>query len=107
MLEILTKITSWLSPYYSQISMAIVATLLVIYGDVINKRIKVFLAPHHFIFRTIIFVAICAFGYGAIIIFSTPYVKQLLLMIPGSYRGLSIIFAFLLLGYLADNRRYI
>ncbi|MFQ3198960.1 MAG: putative histidine transporter YuiF (NhaC family) [Paraglaciecola sp.] len=103
----LAKLTDWLSSYYSQVAMTIVATMFIVYGDVVNKRIKKLLAPYHFIIRTLAFVLICAFGYGALILFATPHVKLLILQIPSLYRGLSVVLMFLLLGYLAENRRYI
>lgn len=103
----LSSLSRWLNPYNSQIAMTIIATVLVVYGDMLNKQIKKLLSPHHFILRTLGFVLICAFGYGALIIFSTPLVKSLLLQIPSLYRGLSIVLVFLLLGYLAEHRRYI
>jgi len=103
----MAKLSHWLSPYYSQVAMTIVATMLVVYGDVLNKRIKKLLAPYHFVIRTLAFVLICAFGYGALILFTTPQVKLLILQIPGLYRGLSVVLLFLLLGYLAEHRRYI
>ncbi|WP_339767288.1 DUF3392 domain-containing protein [uncultured Paraglaciecola sp.] len=105
--EALAGLTRWVSPYYAEIAMTIVATVLVIYGDILNKKIKHILAPYHFIVRTSVFVLICAFGYGALVIFTTPHVKLVLLMIPSLYRGICIISLFLMLGYLAENRRYI
>lgn len=105
--ECLALMTNWLKPYYNEISLTILATILVVYGDVLNKHIKRLISPYHFIIRTVVFVLICAFGYGLVMIFLTPYIKQALLLIPHLYRGVSIIMLFLLLGYLAENRRYI
>jgi|TARA_R110002012_G_scaffold242119_1_gene416502 hypothetical protein len=105
--DALATLTRWASPYYSEIAMTIVATVLVIYGDILNKKIKHILSPYHFIIRTSVFVLICAFGYGALVIFTTPHVKLTLMMIPSMYRGLCIVSLFLLLGYLAEHRRYI
>ncbi|MBT0585616.1 DUF3392 domain-containing protein [Alteromonas oceanisediminis] len=104
---LLLQLTHWVSPYYTEIALTILATLLVIYGDVVNKNIKRQLQSLHFILRTLVFVLICAFGYGLLVIFLTPVVKQGLLMIPSLYRGTSIVAIFLLLGYLAEHRRYI
>lgn len=103
----LTEFSQWIQPYYGQVSMTIIATLLVVYGDVVNKHIKRALAPYHFVIRTSVFVLICAFGYGAFILFATPLVKQGILWLPLMYQGLAIILVFLLMGYLAENRRYI
>ena len=99
--------TLWCQPYYSEIALTLVATLLVIYGDVLNKRLKHLLSPHHFIIRTVVFVLVCAFGYGLLIVYAAPYIRQLILMLPSTYQGLSIVAVFLLLGYLAEHKRYI
>jgi hypothetical protein len=104
---VLTQLSRWTQPYYSEIALTILATILVVFGDTFNKHVKRMISPYHFIIRTLIFVLICAFGYGLLVVFVTPYIKQLLLLIPYLYRGTSIILVFLLLGYLADNRRYI
>ena len=103
----LSQLSQWMQPYYSEISLTILATILVVYGDVINKHIKRMISPYHFVIRTAVFVLICAFGYGLLIIFATPYVKQLILWVPHLYRGLVVLVVFLVLGYLAEHRRYI
>ncbi|WP_340679294.1 DUF3392 domain-containing protein [Paraglaciecola sp.] len=108
MLEsVMLQLNRWMQPYYSEIALSMVATLLVIYGDVLNKQLKRLVSSYHFILRTIVFVVVCAFGYGLLTVFAAPFVKQLILMIPHLYRGISIVAVFLLLGYLAEHRRYI
>ena len=107
MSDLLLQLTGLFKPYVSEIAMTILATLLVVYGDVVNKHIKRMLSPYHFVVRTGVFVLICAFGYGAFLLFVTPFVKQLILMVPSLYMGLVLVGCFLLLGYLAENRRYI
>lgn len=103
----LLQLTQWMSPYYAEIALTILATVLVVYGDVLNKHIKRMISPYHFVIRTAVFVLVCAFGYGLLMVFATPYVKQVLVWIPSLYRGISIILIFLVLGYLAEHRRYI
>ena len=105
--SVLTQISQWTQPYYSEISLTILATILVVYGDVFNKHIKRMISPYHFVIRTLIFILICAFGYGLLVVFATPYLKQLILWVPTLYRGLTVILVFLILGYLAEHRRYI
>jgi hypothetical protein len=41
------------------------------------------------------------------VVFATPYVKQAILLVPYAYQGLFVVGVFLLLGYLAEHRRYI
>lgn len=103
----LTQVTQWMQPYFSEIALTMLATILVVYGDVFNKHIKRMISPYHFVVRTAVFVLICAFGYGLFVVFTTPYVKQLILWIPHMYRGIAVVMVFLVLGYLAEHRRYI
>ncbi len=103
----LNYLSGWIRPYYSEIALTILATVLVVYGDVLNKQIKRILRPYHFILRTLAFVLICAFGYGLLIVFLSPLVEKLLLMLPAMYRGICVVTCFLILGYLAEKRRYI
>lgn len=105
--SVLKQLTLWMQPYYSEIALTILATILVVYGDVINKHIKRMISPYHFVIRTSVFVLICAFGYGMLLIFATPFVKQFILWVPYLYRGVVVVMVFLLLGYLAEHRRYI
>ena len=105
--KVLAQLSQWTQPYNSEIALTMLATILVVYGDMFNKHIKRMISPYHFVIRTLIFVLICAFGYGLLVVFATPYVKQLILWIPYLYRGTVIILVFLVLGYLAENRRYI
>tara|TARA_R110002167_G_scaffold53073_1_gene152545 strand:+ start:164 stop:496 length:333 start_codon:yes stop_codon:yes gene_type:complete len=103
----MTQVSQWMQPYYSEIALTILATILVVYGDVLNKHIKRMISPYHFVIRTAVFVLICAFGYGLLVVFATPFVKQLILWVPYLYRGITVVSVFLLLGYLAEHRRYI
>jgi cation transport ATPase len=105
--SLLTQLSHWTQPYSSEIAITILATILVVYGDSFNKHIKRMISPYHFVIRTLVFVMVCAFGYGLFIVFATPFVKQLILWVPYLYRGSVVIMIFLILGYLAENRRYI
>lgn len=105
--QLLIQLTSLMQPYLSEIALTLIATILVVYGDLLNKQIKRALAPYHFVLRTLVFVLICAFGYSLLIVHSTPLLKQLLLLLDPSYRGIVIVASFLMLGYLAERRRYI
>ena len=105
--SILAQISQLTQPHNSEIALTFLATILVVYGDTFNKHIKRMISPYHFVIRTFIFVLICAFGYGLFVVFLTPYVEMLILWVPYLYRGTAIISIFLVLGYLAENRRYI
>lgn len=107
MSELLGQFTKFISPYFSELSLMLVATVLVVYGDVLNKQVKTLLSGFHFVLRTIGFVLLCAFGYGLITIKGGPFIQHVLAYTPWDYRGLVYLLAFVTIGVLAERRRYI
>ncbi|MEC7691963.1 MAG: DUF3392 family protein [Pseudomonadota bacterium] len=107
MTELFGQLSQWLSPYYTQLSIMLMATILVVYGDIINKHIKRMLAPYHFLIRTTLFVLLCAFGYGLLTIHGAPFLLYLIKYLPWHLQGAGFISAFIILGVLAERRRYI
>ena len=107
MIDVLGDISRWVSQYYTELSLMLMATILVVYGDVINKHIKRMLAPYHFLIRTTLFVLLCAFGYGLLTIYGAPFVLHIIKYLPWYLQGVGFISAFILLGVLAERRRYI
>ena len=81
--------SQWLYPYLGEISLAIMATLLVIYGNSINRMVKRQTHGLHFIFRTSIFILLCTFGYGALLVFFTP--KKIARLIPTPLLALVVV----------------
>lgn len=107
MIELLAALTRGLAPYFSQMSLMLVATILVVYGDVINQAVKQLLRPCHFLLRVSLFVLLCAFGYGALTLYGAPFLLHLVKFFPGYLQGLVFVSAFLLIGILAERRRYL
>ena len=52
MQQLLNNLGMMIRPHFYEIAMMIVATLLVIYGNEINKMVKRQVAHWHFLFRT-------------------------------------------------------
>lgn len=96
-----------LAEYFDEMSLMLLATLLVVYGDIINKHIKRTLSPYHFVVRCALFVVLCAFGYGALTVYGAPFLHYLFNYIAYEYRGLAFVVAFFALGLAAERRRYI
>ena len=63
MFELLADIGQWFRGYQYQMAMAIVATVLVIFGSDINNAVRSLVRKQHFIVRSLTFVVVCAFGY--------------------------------------------
>ncbi|OOV87012.1 DUF3392 family protein [Oceanospirillum linum] len=105
--ELLLAMADWIRPHSDNIALALIATLLVIYGDEINRIVKQQLRPYPYIIRLIGFVVLCAFGYGALTVYATPVLEDIINRIPGLYLAPAIMLLFLLVGLLAERRRQI
>lgn len=86
-----------------QLSVAFVATLLVIYGDAINKTVRVFVKPYPFLVRISAFVVLCTLGYGALTVWGSGQLHQLMHQIPATLFAPVVLVSFIILGVLAER----
>jgi hypothetical protein len=101
--ELLLQAHAWLKPYSMQLAVAFVATLLVIYGDAINKTVRVFVKPYPFVVRIMAFVVLCTLGYGALTVWGSAQVHKLIHQIPAVFFAPVVLTAFIILGALAER----
>lgn len=99
------RLAYYLQPHLHAISIAIVATCLVIYGDKINSILRRAVASWIFVARVIAFILMCAFGYGLLTLWSQPFVFWLITQIDLVYRPVALLACFCLLGVLAERKR--
>jgi len=107
MTGLLIELGQWFRGYQYQSAMAIIATLLVIFGNDINNNLKKLVAKQHFIIRSAIFVLVCAFGYGVLTVWLTGLLSTQLSHIPDVYILPVIFVIFSLLGIYAQKQRHI
>lgn len=108
MLDVMLQpLAEWYLPYRTQCAMAIIATLLVLYGADINNAIKRMIAPMHFALRTLVFILVCAFGYGMLTALLTPLLAQQIAKLPNIYEAPAIFGFFVALGTVAQKQRQI
>jgi hypothetical protein len=105
--SIIIQLSQWLYPWLGEISMAIMATLLVIYGETVNRLLKRQIGGLHFILRTVIFILLCTFGYGALLIYATPLLSKLLASVGMIYLGPLVLGVFITLGTIAEKKNRI
>ncbi|MCG5530922.1 DUF3392 domain-containing protein [Halorhodospira halochloris] len=105
--DLLWRTGAWVNGYASEVALALVATLLVLYGDDINRTFARSVRPYPWIVRVISFVLMCAFGYGAITVLVTPLIAEAIVSIEARWVGLLTIIAFIAIGTLAERKRYI
>lgn len=96
--------SGWFRPHLTFISSAFIATILVIYGDRINKAIWQLIKGAHFIVRTLVFVLICALGYGAMSVYLVPVVSKMLMFAGALWLGPVVVIVFTIVGVLAEKR---
>ncbi len=101
--DILTGLSGWIRPHLTFVASALVATLLVIYGNNINRAVWALVRGAHFVIRTLVFVLLCAVGYGALTVFLIPFLRRLLLAAGPIWMGLLVVVAFLVVGWLAER----
>ena len=98
---------TWLEARTSQISIAVIATLLVIYGDNINRLIKKNIRHNPFAIRVLIFICVCAFGYGSFTLFAAGLLDRFFQHIPRFYLFPAAAAAFITVGILAERENHI
>lgn len=105
LLDVCAQWGALVRPYLRDVALAMVATCLVVFGNDINHVIRRQISSLHFIWRTLIFVLICAFGYGAFTLFLTPIVASQLASLSNVWLPWVILALFIALGALAQRRR--
>jgi len=107
MTEMLIELGQSFRPYQYQTALAIIATLLVLFGNDINNAIKGLIRKQHFVVRTTAFIVICAFGYGLLTVWLTKLLSAQLSQIPNLYIVPLIVAIFVGLGVYAQKQRQI
>ncbi|WP_025673989.1 DUF3392 domain-containing protein [Salinivibrio socompensis] len=103
----LSQAGAWLTPWLNDIAVAIVASLLVVFGNDINRTLRRLLTGHHFVVRTLVFVAINAFGYGAFIITVSPWLATKMHGWPEHWLFTGLVATFVFIGMVAQRQRQI
>ena len=78
------------------------ATLFVLFGPAVNAWVKNTVSSLNFL-RTLIFVLVCAVGYGLAIVFLTPWMTQGLAHLNNYSLAPVLLLIFFLIGVIADR----
>lgn len=101
----LDLITDPIRAHISEISLGLVATLLVVFGDNINNMLRALLKKQALWLRLLAFILLCSIGYSTLAIWLIPMVKSLLSPLPDWQLLLCVIGAFLILALIAQKQR--
>lgn len=102
-LDLIATVSRWTRGHLYDISLAIMATVLVLFGPGINTWIQQRIGGLNFIFRTLLFVLICAVGYGLAMIFLTPWLAKGLGYFNNYTLAPVLLLVFFLIGVIADR----
>lgn len=99
----LVSLSQWSRSHLGDISLALMAATLVLTGPTINGWVRRHTASMNFALRTLIFVLVCALGYGLAMIYLTPLLKQLLAQLNNYSLAPVLAVLFVLIGIFADR----
>ena len=103
LLDLLTDLSRWSRGHLSDIALAIMAILLVLFGPGINNAIRRSIGGLNFFLRTLLFVLVCVAGYGLAIIFLSPWLANALGYFNNYTLAPVLLLVFFLIGVLADR----
>ena len=103
LLDLIVTLSRWSRSHLYEIALAIMATLLVLFGPGVNAWVQRNTSSMNFILRTLFFVLLCAVGYGLLIVFATPYLAKGLGLFNNFTLAPVLILLFFVIGILADR----
>lgn len=101
--EILLTTSGWVRPYLTEIGFAMIATLLIIYGNNLTEILKKQIGGLQFFVRLTAFILFCAFGFALIANYLTPMLIELLAS-SGMWLGVVTLAVFYFIGILAQRK---
>ncbi|BAU71941.1 DUF3392 domain-containing protein [Metapseudomonas furukawaii] len=102
-LDLIATLSRWSRGHLNDIALAIMATLLVLFGPSINAWVQQRIGSLNFLFRTLLFVLLCAVGYGLAMIYLTPWLVKGLGYFNNYTLAPVLLLVFFVIGVIADR----
>lgn len=96
-----------LRPILPQVSLALTSTVLAVFGSNINGWFRALIKDRAFIFRVAAFVLLAAFGYGALNVGLSHLLSRVLMRTDDLWLSPVVVFAFIGIGVIAEEKRQI
>ncbi|OYT95989.1 MAG: hypothetical protein CFE49_09745 [Pseudomonas sp. PGPPP3] len=103
LLDLIATLSRWSRSHLGDISLALMATLFVLFGPGLNAWVQRSIGGLNFVLRTLIFVLVCAVGYGLAIVLLTPWLANALGYFNNYTLAPVLLLVFFLIGVLADR----
>jgi len=107
LIEFLSYLGSFIYPWLTEVSTAIIACALVVFGSDINRFLRRYFTGRSFIILTFFFVLVNAFGYGLIIVKLSPLLAQYMAGVSSHWLFLLIIAIFFAIGGWAQRNKQV
>ena len=108
-MQFIYHVILWMSDfirlYLGQVALSLTATILFLYGSQLHDVVKGLIKDLHFIFRLLILVLVCAFGYGTLAYGFKRLCEIGLKQLDSLYLAPVVIGLFLLIGLLAERKK--
>lgn len=104
LLDLIVSLSRWCRSHLSEIALAMLATVLVLFGPALNAWLQRTLGGLNFLLRTLLFVVFCALVYGFGLVFTSPWLAKGLAYFNNYTLAPVVLVAFLVLGVAADRR---
>ena len=104
--DFIGRMSTAVRPHLGTIATSYALVLLVIYGDDINGAVKKRVRRYPFVARMLSFILLCTFGYGLLTIWLTRMLANAFLSMGDRYLAPVVVLAFVLLGMLAERKKY-
>ena len=99
------SLSEFIRPHLRQVALSFAATILFLYGEQIHGVVKGLIKDLHFIFRLLILMLVCAFGYGTLAYAFTRLCEAGLKLLDNLYLAPTVFGLFLLIGLLAERKK--
>ncbi|GAB3372319.1 DUF3392 domain-containing protein [Azotobacter armeniacus] len=104
LLNLFVTLSRWCRSHLDEIALAVVAALLVLFGPLINAWLQRRVGSLNFVFRALLFILLCALGYGMLIIHATPWLARALAQLNNHLLAPALILVFVGIGVIAERR---
>ncbi|MBF0430364.1 MAG: DUF3392 family protein [Fibrobacteria bacterium] len=106
-IDILVQASQWLRPHLYEVGFAMMASLLVLFGDDFFRWVKKRISRFHFVLRVTVFILICAMVLPAITFSGSRYLASWLRHLDNVFLLPGVVLLFVLLGIIAEKRKFL
>ncbi|MCQ4348642.1 DUF3392 domain-containing protein [Pseudomonas stutzeri] len=104
LLDLFVTLSRWCRSHLDEIALAVIAALLVLFGPLLNAWLQRRVGSLNFVFRTLLFILLCALGYGMVIVHATPWLAKGLAQLNNYTLAPALALVFIGIGVIAERR---